>query len=270
MFGGTVAQTLIQWNVMGEGPFRLVRLVVGLASDPCGLAHGPIGSQSASGAKLLVDRSLGYRARVSSWSWLPSSSTAATASSLPSRLRRPETSRRTYMTALEYCFGSAATWWCWIGAMMRVGKGFDDSVAHPCSASAHDDAALARDSVRLASDWGGRPCGCLDLGGGPWLSIVVVVFLFLANTGTVARHRLRGRGYLQVDSGHAKLKWPLVSALMLLGIAPFVAAGGWWINHLATFFFIAALFPVQYMAIEIVDYYLHAAPAHFDLSRSTR
>jgi NCS1 family nucleobase:cation symporter-1 len=255
MFGGTVAGTLIQWNVIGDGSYGTVQLLVGLALVPVAWLMVKGGANSVRSNSLWIAVSvvilgaLVVGVTLKQYGIHKIFSAEALASS--------GDKQTDYMMAIEYCFGAALTWWCWLGAMARLAKSFTVAVRASILGLGFMMVPASLSTLFASLATGETdPALALTNAVGPWLSIVVVIFLFLANTGTIVVTIFAAGVTFKSIPGTYKLKWPTVAALMTLGCVPFAALGGWWIDHLATFFFVAALFPIQYIGIQIVDYYL--------------
>lgn len=255
MFGGTFAATLIQWGVIDEGSYGLVRLLAGIAMLPMAWLLVRGGAQRIRNNAVWVAISvvvLGIVMAVATISQYGLSDIFAAEPIDSSGDKQLD-----FAWSIEYCFGASLTWYCWLSSMARVGKAFTPAVRAsivglgfmmvPASL-----ATLFASLVTQEAD----PAVAIATAVGPWLSVVVVVFMFLANLATIVITLFAAGITFKSIPKVGNWKWSSVSALMTLGTAPFVLVGGWWIDHLATFFFIAALLPVQYIAIAIVDYYV--------------
>ncbi len=159
--------------------------------------------------------------------------------------------------AAEFAIVTGFGCWSYAGGMFRMGK----SAGHAMYASLLGLGFMIC-IASLPSLYAGLVTGDPDPSGaltevlGLWFGLLAVVFVFLANIGTgVVGAYVAGVALKQIGWLRTKPSWRVLTFIVLLPSFVLVCFPGWFVAHLPMMYFITGLFPAQFVAVQLVDYF---------------
>ena len=163
-----------------------------------------------------------------------------------------------FALASEFAIATGLSWWAYTGAITRMGKKSSHGVY-----AALIGMGIALSLTSLPSLYAGLVTGDPDPSGaltevlGLWMGLVSVAFMLLANIGTgVVGAYAAGVAVKQLRPFRTRPSWPVLMFVVLLPSAVLVCFPEWFVTHQPSFFLLTGLFPAQFCAVQIVDFYV--------------